>query len=90
MHSFVSSTEYEVRWQGQQSKTQSSFSPTVTQEAERYSAAYIINWETRDHSPEIMEYDSASMERKHCVYQTDRSGLEVDYIHNYGEQNYKY
>ena len=24
------------------------------------------------------------------VYQTDWSGFEVDYIHKYGEQNYKY
>jgi len=24
------------------------------------------------------------------VYQNDWSGFEVDYIHKYGEQNYKY
>ena len=26
----------------------------------------------------------------YSLYQNDWSGLEVDYIHNYGEQNYKY
>ena len=26
----------------------------------------------------------------YSVYQNDCSGLEVDYIHKYGEQNYKY
>jgi len=27
---------------------------------------------------------------KYRVYQNDWSGFEVDYIHKYGEQNYKY
>jgi hypothetical protein len=44
---------------------QSPLSPTLTQEAERYSAAYIINWVARDHSPQTMEYDTAPMERKY-------------------------
>jgi len=26
----------------------------------------------------------------YSVYQNDWSGFEVDYIHKYGEQNYKY
>jgi len=65
MHSFVSSTEYAVGRQGQQSQMQSPLSPTLTQEAERYSAAYIINWVARDHSPQTMEYDTAPMERKY-------------------------
>ena len=29
-------------------------------------------------------------ETKYRVYQNNWSGLEVDYIHKYGEQNYKY
>jgi len=28
--------------------------------------------------------------RIYRVYQSDLSGFEVDYIHKYGEQNYKY
>jgi hypothetical protein len=28
--------------------------------------------------------------RVYRVYQNDWSGFEVDYIHKYGEQNYKY
>jgi hypothetical protein len=27
---------------------------------------------------------------KYSVYQNDFSGLEADYIHKYGEQNFKY
>jgi hypothetical protein len=30
------------------------------------------------------------MSDKYRVYQNDWSGFEVDYIHKYGEQNYKY
>jgi len=28
--------------------------------------------------------------QKYRVYQNDWSGFEVDYIHKYGEQDYKY
>jgi len=31
-----------------------------------------------------------NVESIYRVYQNDWSGFEVDYIHKYGEQNYKY
>ena len=35
-------------------------------------------------------YASHNFVPKYRIYQNDWSGFEVDYIHKYGEQNYKY
>jgi hypothetical protein len=37
-----------------------------------------------------MDYKSPETFQLYRVYQNDWSGFEVDYIHKYGEQNYKY
>ena len=34
--------------------------------------------------------DVEILSKPHSVFQNDWDGLEVDYIHKYGEQNYKY
>ena len=56
-----------------------------------------ILWLTAAVSEEILSQTTSSPQSlkvlpgsKYRVYQNDWSGFEVDYIHKYGEQNYKY